>query len=129
MKKLQIDIPNSPDIASESIGIIFRNTRSLNLEYSNWGVDKAQHFFEFLGINNSEVYTDLSKAEIISKFDQLYERSKRFEREHIQGQNLVILVRWIGYDFDLSSDGNFGKYTFDSMSWAFNQDKKVDGPF
>ena len=50
---LKIEIPNAPSTASQAIGIIFRNTRAQNLEYNNWGVDKAQHFFEFLGIKDS----------------------------------------------------------------------------
>ena len=113
--------------AKQTVGIIFRNTRSLSLEYNNWGIDVAERFFEFLGIRETEVYTDLSKSEVIAKFDELYDRSKRFEKEHINGQALVILVRWIGYDSDFSSEGNFAKYNFNSMSWSFDSNK--DGPF
>ena len=40
-KKLSIEIPSTHAVAKEAIGIIFRNTRSLNLEYNNWGIDKA----------------------------------------------------------------------------------------
>ena len=59
----------------------------------------------------------MSKAQIIAKFDELFGKSKQFESEAMPGQNLAIFIRWIGYDFDLSSDGNFGKYKFESMSW------------
>lgn len=72
MKKLlHIDIPNTASVVTKATGIIFRNTHCRTLEFDKWGVDKAQHFFEFLDITDSEVYTDLSKEQVIAKFNEL----------------------------------------------------------
>ena len=39
--KLKIEIPNNPAKVTKALGLIFRNSRSMDLEYNKWGVDKA----------------------------------------------------------------------------------------
>ena len=48
-------------------------------------------------------FEDSSKTEIIEVFDNLYKESKNFKEEHsTDTQQLVIIVRWIGWDFELN---------------------------
>ena len=97
---------------SNSIGVIFINTHSKGFKYAKNHAERdyeaikeqihqTEGLFDILHIpkQNVRIFYDKSKAEIVEQFQSLQKEALK-SRANRKGV-LAIIVRWIGWDFNL----------------------------
>ena len=103
------------NIVSDSIGFIFVNTESNGLPYTNAAI-KGTHaktlLKDILEFKEVEVFTDLSKEEIIKKLEQLEHRANQQRQEFVERE---LLSKTIFDSLDEEKDGALTK----EQSWEY----------
>ena len=105
------------NLVTETVAYIFVNTESLGLPYKNAvgrGKSALALFKDILEFEHVEVFTDLTKSNIIEKLEELQERADDFEQRK---KRMNDRVEELFAELDPDGDGTLTK----EQTWTFVQ--------
>ena len=101
-------------MVSNKLGVIFMNSKTIGKDKDKeYYTDKlrqsmlktTQDLFDYLEIKDVMVFVDLSKDEAIEKLNHLNMKAMEWHAKHWNdNEDMVILVRWIGWDLELNRE-------------------------
>ena len=95
------------NVVSQSIGLVFVNTGTKNLQYNSETIetrkDRAEKRMKNVWkVNKIEVHEDLTKDEVVKVFEKLKKKSEQFNQLKRENEVFSVHIRWIGWDVELS---------------------------
>ena len=94
------------NIVEKSIGLVFVNTKTLDLPYVEEKLEKRLktalgRMKTFWRVDELKVVRDPTKQEVKDKFEWVRKKIKDFNENKSEEEVLAVVVRWMGWDVEL----------------------------
>ena len=95
------------NIVEKSIGLVFVNSKALELEYTKGKIEDGlkravNRMKNFWRVDELDIIRDPTKEQVEKAFDQAKQSIVEFNNNQSEKEVLAVIVRWIGWDIELN---------------------------